>query len=92
MRPLVYFAFDITGDEMVSGAPKWFDDAKFDIVAKASTETGPSGDPQIDDDDLRIMLRSLLEERFKMKTHFEDRPVTAYNLVAGKPKLRRRIQ
>jgi uncharacterized protein (TIGR03435 family) len=89
MRPLVYFAFDITGDEMVSGAPKWFDDAKFDIVAKASTETGPSGDPQIDDDDLRIMLRSLLEERFKMKTHFEDRPVTAYNLVAVKPKLQK---
>jgi uncharacterized protein (TIGR03435 family) len=89
MRPLVYFAFDITGDEMVSGAPKWFDDAKFDIVAKASSDAGPSNAPQIDDDDLRIMLRALLEERFKMKTHYEDRPVTAYNLVAAKPKLQK---
>jgi uncharacterized protein (TIGR03435 family) len=31
----------------------------------------------------------LLEERFKMKTHYEDRPVTAYNLVAAKPKLQK---
>lgn len=89
MKELVRFAFDITGDEMVSGEPKWLDDAKFDIVAKASSEAGPSNDPQIDDDDLRIMLRSLLEERFKMKTHYEDRPVTAYNLVAVKPKLQK---
>jgi uncharacterized protein (TIGR03435 family) len=33
------------------------------------------------------MLRSLLIERFKMATHYEDRPVNAYTLVAVNPKL-----
>jgi uncharacterized protein (TIGR03435 family) len=33
------------------------------------------------------MLRALLVERFKLATHYEDRPVDAYTLVAAKPKL-----
>jgi uncharacterized protein (TIGR03435 family) len=35
------------------------------------------------------MLRSLLEERFGLKTHIEERPVTAYTLVAAKPKMKK---
>jgi uncharacterized protein (TIGR03435 family) len=33
------------------------------------------------------MLRALIVDRFKMTTHMEDRPVTAYKLTAVKPKL-----
>ena len=33
------------------------------------------------------MLRALIEDRFKMKDHWEDRPVTAYTLKAVSPKL-----
>jgi len=64
--------------------------ARFDIKAKASigTSTGPTVAPPIDIDDLRLMLRALLADRFKLATHTEDRPVTAYNLVAVKPKLK----
>jgi uncharacterized protein (TIGR03435 family) len=35
------------------------------------------------------MLRALLVDRFKIKTHTEERPVTSYTLVAVKPKLQR---
>ena len=35
------------------------------------------------------MLQALLKDRFKMQTHFENRPVTAYTLVASKPKLKK---
>ena len=31
------------------------------------------------------MLRTLLEERFGLKTHKEDRPVSAYTLLAARP-------
>jgi len=54
------------------------DSARFDIVAKAPT-AGP-GD-QVDFESLRLMLRALLVDRFKMATHMEDRPGTAYTLM-----------
>jgi uncharacterized protein (TIGR03435 family) len=37
------------------------------------------------------MLRALIIERFQMKWHMEDRPVTAYTLIAVKPKLKATI-
>ena len=33
------------------------------------------------------MLQVLLEDRFQLKAHMEDRPVSAYTLIAVKPKL-----
>jgi uncharacterized protein (TIGR03435 family) len=62
------------------------DSARFDIVAKVST-TDPADAQQVDFDTLRLMLRALLVDRFKIATHTEDRPVSAYTLIAAKPKL-----
>ena len=42
---------------------------------------------EADVDTLRLMLRVLLMERFKLAAHTEDRPVEAYTLTAPKPKL-----
>ena len=39
--------------------------------------------------DLGPMLQALLIDRFKLKFHFEDQMVTAYSLVAAKPKLKK---
>ena len=39
-------------------------------------------------EDLRNMMRTMIIERFQMKWHMEDRPVTAYTLVAANPKLK----
>jgi uncharacterized protein (TIGR03435 family) len=74
-------------DAMLAGAPKFLDTARFDIVAKAPATYGP-GDGPADVDDLRSMLRGLLVDRFKLATHYEDRPLDAYTLVAAKPKLK----
>jgi uncharacterized protein (TIGR03435 family) len=83
------------GDE-IAGAPKWVNSAKFDLVAKAysaaPSATGSAAAQSIvqdiDTDDLRLMLRALLIDRLKMVVHYEDRPQTAYTLVAAKPKLK----
>jgi uncharacterized protein (TIGR03435 family) len=40
-------------------------------------------------DALRPMLRSLITERFQMKSHMENRPLNAYTLVAKNPKLKK---
>jgi uncharacterized protein (TIGR03435 family) len=34
------------------------------------------------------MLRAMITERFQMKWHMEDRPVTAYTLIAANPRLK----
>jgi uncharacterized protein (TIGR03435 family) len=41
----------------------------------------------VDIDDLKAMIRQLITERFQLKSHFENRPVDAYTLLADKPKM-----
>jgi uncharacterized protein (TIGR03435 family) len=36
-----------------------------------------------------LMMRALLEDRFKLKMHKEERPLTAWKLVAVKPKMKK---
>jgi uncharacterized protein (TIGR03435 family) len=92
LKFLIEQAWDLT-DDMLVGAPKWMDSDRFDIVAKASSalfeSATPGQDPDIDFDAVMVMLRSLLAEKFKLKTHFENRPVSAYTLMAAKPKLKK---
>jgi uncharacterized protein (TIGR03435 family) len=38
-----------------------------------------------DDDTLRLMFQSMLEDRFKVKTHYEQREIDQYELVVSKP-------
>jgi uncharacterized protein (TIGR03435 family) len=82
----------ILSDEMIVGAPKSMENDRWDILAKAPIAaatpgvTGPSGSPE-DIDTVWVMLRSLLAERFKLAFHTEERPLNAYKLVAGKPKM-----
>jgi uncharacterized protein (TIGR03435 family) len=74
-----------------TGAPKWLtirDSPRFDIVAKAPPAAIAVGEGH-GVYDLQSMMRALLVDRFKMKAHYEDRPMDAYTLVADKPKLKR---
>lgn len=94
MRNLFATAWDVHWDhvdEMIAGAPKWMDTARYDIQAKPPADVnGPA--PQrtsFVDDDLRLMLRALLIGRFNIRTHYENRPVEAYTLVATRPRLKK---
>jgi uncharacterized protein (TIGR03435 family) len=70
-------------DEMIVGLPKSADSVRYNIAAKIAT-AGGSAAQDIDDDSLLLMLRRLLMERFGLKVHKEDRPVSAYTLTAAK--------
>ncbi|WP_348265253.1 TIGR03435 family protein [Telmatobacter sp. DSM 110680] len=92
VKQIISFAWDLNPNdsEAIVGPPKWLDNDKFDILAKVSTDDGGDAKvkpPQLDADELRHMLRALIEDRFKMKDHLEDRPVTAYTMKAVSPKL-----
>jgi uncharacterized protein (TIGR03435 family) len=78
---LLFYGF-MTGEGRVENLPKWLETDTYDLSAKA-----PS--PDLDTESLRAMLRSLLADRFGLKTHYEDRPRPVYVLTAPKhpPKL-----
>ena len=58
----------------VRGAPEGADSARFDIVAKAPTDTPAAGQTQ-------LMLRTLLADRFGLVAHPEKRNRSAYALI-----------
>ena len=88
LRLIIRVAWDLNSDELVVGGPKWIDSIQWNIIAKTSA-AAPGTPDQFDVDAIRLMLQNLLIERFHLKTHMEERPVTAYTLTAVKPKLQK---
>jgi len=89
LKSLISSAWNLDPNQELIGAPKWLDSARFDIMAKmpAASLGANGGPPPVQD--LASMLQALLVDRFKMKIHYEDQLVTAYALVAAKPKLKK---
>lgn len=75
LKRCIRSAYDVP-ESQVFGGPKWVDEDRYDIDAKAA---GPAGDH-----DMMPMLRTLLAERFKLVFHRETRPLSGYALVGSK--------
>lgn len=78
---LIQAAYGVTED-MVSGGPSWLKSDLFDVVARVPDGTTPAN--------LKLMLQSLLADRFALVVQTESRPTPRYvlGLGKGKPKLR----
>jgi len=88
MQQIMQLGWDITTDELVANTPRWWRETKYSVLAQTSTAvSGVGQDTNVDIDDLKAMLRQLVTERFQLKSHYEERPVTAYTLVADNPKM-----
>ena len=93
LKFLIAFAWELNPNDtdVIVGAPKWLDTDRFDILAKVATDSQGRTSPdaaQIDIEDLRQMVQALLQDRFELKAHMEDRPISAYTLIAVNPKLK----
>ena len=96
MSDLIATAWNLNGnyDSRVVGLPKSLAKVNWDVIAKVPTMTPvnapTNGQPPapVDFDSVRIMLRGLLKERFKLALHEETRQLNGYAVVAVKPKLR----
>jgi uncharacterized protein (TIGR03435 family) len=82
LQMLLSFAYDVRPHQ-ISGAPSWIDSARFDIDARAGSATpvpdGLAGAPK-----MRLMVQSLLADRFKLAVHRETREERIYELVVEK--------
>ena len=83
-RLLIMNSYGLQPQQLV-GAPDWISSERFDIVAKAEGELGPPVSRDGTPSKLQLMIRALLEERFKLKVHREPREVPIYTLVLARP-------
>ena len=75
LKNLISIAWDLNDDELIAGAPKWLDTTKYTVIAKTSSAMGGAANaPQIDIDDIRLMMQALLADRFKLTTTSKTGP------------------
>lgn len=77
LRLLVRMAYQVQ-DFRIVGGPSWQTSQKFDIVAKAEASTAT------DTTQLMPMMKALLEDRFKLKTHMETQEMPIETLVVAR--------
>lgn len=82
-QPLItylYFAYRIMSNQgryVLPQLPEWVTTERFDIQARAEGNPGK--------DEMRLMMRSLLADRFKLAVHHETRQVPLFAIVLVKP-------
>lgn len=79
---VIFYAYHLNGNYQMVGSTRLPDGWNwYDIEARAASSAT--------DDQIRLMFQSLLEDRFKLKTHRETRDIPEYRLTIakGKPKL-----
>jgi uncharacterized protein (TIGR03435 family) len=72
IKQMIAVAYEIQSVR-IEGGPAWIDSDQFQIVAKAE-------DPETPDAQVRVMLRSLLQERFQLRIHRETKLLPTYTL------------
>jgi uncharacterized protein (TIGR03435 family) len=74
LKSLVERAYNVKPLQVL--CPGWMDDVRVDITAKYPPDTKP--------EDRALMLRALLEERFKLSAHTASKEMQGYSLVVAK--------
>ena len=94
VKMLIGYAYNIANFQ-VSGGPNWLNSERYDIEAKSENPAGDdprkmSGEQfKHQQDQLKLMVQSLLADRFKLALRHETKELPVYALVVAKngPKL-----
>lgn len=83
LADLMMFAYSVQMKQII-GAPDWIEKDRYDINATPDVEGTPTAEQ------VRIMIRKLLADRFQLKFHHDKREMSAFVLTVGKdgPKLK----
>jgi uncharacterized protein (TIGR03435 family) len=77
LADLMMFAYSVQMKQII-GAPDWIERDRYDISATPDQEGTPTADQ------VRVMIRKLLADRFQLKFHSEKRELSAFVLTVGK--------
>ena len=75
VKQLIAHAFDVK-DYQMEGGPPWLTSDYFEVTATAGADASPA--------DIRSMLRTLLAERFGLRTHSDTRQASVYVLTLAR--------
>ncbi|MEO8372231.1 MAG: TIGR03435 family protein [Candidatus Solibacter sp.] len=86
LREMVGFAWDLRDHQLI-GMSGWMGIDRYDVFAKPTQNDNPTGAKRSFDDDfksIRLKMRALLIDRFKLAAHMETRELPAYALTVVK--------
>ncbi len=75
MVDLIHTAWDISADRVIGG-PNWLESDRFDVIAQA-----PPGSTH---EQMNLMLRALLADRFNLVVHDDKRDLPAFTMTVAK--------
>jgi uncharacterized protein (TIGR03435 family) len=75
MVDLIRIAYGFDPDKILGG-PSWLELDRFDVTGKLLQASTPESQ--------KLMLQSVLEDRFKLVSHKDTKPLPTYALIAGK--------
>jgi uncharacterized protein (TIGR03435 family) len=83
LADLMMFAYSVQMKQII-GAPDWIEKDRYDVNATPDVEGTPTADQ------VRILIRNLLADRFGLKFHHDKRELSAFVLTVAKdgPKLK----
>jgi uncharacterized protein (TIGR03435 family) len=84
LRQLIVFAYQIQGFQL-EGAPDWSTAERFDIEARPGQDLPAVALPASGPDPMRLMLRTLLADRFKLVVRKETKELPIFELVLARP-------
>ncbi len=79
IKDLLPFVYDVDAN-MIVGIPKWLENDRYSIVAKPPTD--------VSIDAVRVMLKNLFIDQFKLETHQEEQPVPVWVMTVSKKGLK----
>jgi uncharacterized protein (TIGR03435 family) len=92
LQILVGTAFNMSGAN-IADVPDFVAKDRWDVIGKIPQDAYPKGSNGaliVSQDDIHLMIRSLLVERFGLKAHMEDRPADGgWSLTAVHPRLKK---
>jgi uncharacterized protein (TIGR03435 family) len=91
LRQIITFAYGLGYKDELSGGPRWIDTDRFDIEAKLDEATVAARSKMSRDDrdeQIRLMVQSLLAERFGLKVSFVKKQLPVYVLEIAKSGLK----
>jgi hypothetical protein len=83
LRQLITFAYQIQSFQL-QGGPDWMASDRFDILGKPTREVPGTGAFFDGQEPLKMMLRTLLADRFKLVMHKETKELPIFELVLAR--------